>query len=329
MATQVKSLNTTKLDSKLDVNGLTDVDLKGKGVLDKFLQLQRLVLDREFNDGRLHGKEYADSFIATYTINMELAIKFLLEKEKQFYEIENLEAQKKQFDLQNELLTHQIEEQEYKNKNHLPLETMGLSLRNDNLESDIALKESQIANSKKDLELKEYELTNIKPQELALKTAQVDAMLKDIEIKDYELKFIKPQELAIKASQLAIAEKELLIKAKQLELAEYELLHKLPAEVEGIVANNDLVSQKKITEKAQTDATAYGPDSVIDWNIKTLEAQIAGIEQDSKQKIMRMLISTWETRLNNDGVDNPSEAGLGDIDIKQAVDAAKASVGIL
>lgn len=279
MATQVKSLNTTKLDSKLDINGLTDVDLKGKGVLDKFLQLQRLVLDREFNDGRLHGKEYADSFIATYTINMELAIKFLLEKEKQFYEIELIEA--------------------------------------------------NIDNSKKDLELKEYELTNIKPQELALKTAQVDAMLKDIALKEYELTYIKPQELAIKASQLAIAEQELLIKAKQLELAEYELLHKLPAEVEGIEANNELTNQKTITEKAQTDATAYGPESVIDWNVKTLEAQIAGIEQDSKQKIMRMLISTWETRLNNDGVDNPSAAGLGDTDIKQAVDAAKASVGIL
>ena len=250
MATQVKSLNTTKLDTNLNINGLTEVSLKGNGVLDKFLHLQRLVLDREFNDGRLHGKEYADSFIATYTINMELAIKFLLEKEKQFYEIELIEA--------------------------------------------------NIDNSKKDLELKEYELT-----------------------------YIKPQELAIKASQLAIAEQELLLKAKQLELAEYELLHKLPAEVEGIEANNELVNQKTITEKAQTDATAYGPESVIDWNVKTLEAQIAGIEQDSKQKIMRMLISTWETRLNNDGVDNPSEAGLGDTDIKQAVDAAKASVGIL
>lgn len=279
MATQVKSLNTTKLDSKLDIDGLTDVSLTGSGVLDKFLQLQRLVLDREFNDGRIHGKEYADSFIATYSINMELAIKFLLEKEKQFYEIELIEA--------------------------------------------------NIDNSKKDLELKEYELTNIKPQELALKTAQVDAMLKDIALKEYELTYIKPQELAIKASQLAIAEQELLIKAKQLELAEYELLHKLPAEVEGIEANNELVNQKTITEKAQTDATAYGPESVIDWNVKTLEAQIAGIEQDSKQKIMRMLISTWETRLNNDGVDNPSAAGLGDTDIKQAVDAAKASVGIL
>lgn len=250
MATQVKSLNTTKLDSKLDIDGLTDVSLTGSGVLDKFLQLQRLVLDREFNDGRIHGKEYADSFIATYSINMELAIKFLLEKEKQYYEIE--------------------------------------------------LIESQIANSKKDLELKEYELTNIKPQELALKTAQVDAMLKDIALK-----------------------------AKQLEIAEYELINKLPAEVAGIEANNELTNQKTITEKAQTDATAYGPDSVIDWNIKTLEAQIAGIEQDSKQKIMRMLISTWETRLNNDGVDNPSAAGLGDVEIKQAVDAAKASVGIL
>ena len=327
MATQVKSLNTTKTNTNLHINGLTDVSLSGSGVLDKFLQLQRLVLDREFNDGRLHGKEYADSFIATYTINMELAIKFLLEKEKQFYEIEILEAQKQQFDLQNELLASQITEQEYKNTNHLPLETLGLSLRNDNLEKDLLLKDSQISNSLKDLELKEYELTNIKPQELALKTAQVNVMLKDIELKDYELKFIKPQELAIKASQLAIAQKELLLKAKQLELAEYELIHKLPAEVAGILANNELVNQKKITEKAQTDSSVIGPDSVIDWNIKVLDAQVKGIDQEAKQKIMRMLIDTWTTRVNNDSAE-AEPAGLGDSVIKSAVATAKASAGI-
>ena len=248
MATQVKSLNTTKLDSKLDINGLTDVSLTGSGVLDNFLQLQRLVLDREFNDGRIHGKEYADSFIATYSINMELAIKFLLEKEKQFYEIELIEA--------------------------------------------------NINNSKKDLELKEYELTHIKPQELALKNAQLD-----------------------------IAEKELLLKAKQLELAEYELLHKLPAEVEGIIVNNELVSQKKITEKAQTDSSVIGPDSVIDWNIKVLDAQVKGIDQEAKQKIMRMLIDTWTTRVNNDSAE-AEPAGLGDSVIASAVATAKASAGI-
>ena len=212
MATQVKSLNTTKLDSKLDIDDLTDVSLTGSGVLDKFLQLQRLVLDREFNDGRIHGKEYADSFIATYTINMELAIKFLLEKEKQFYEIE--------------------------------------------------LIESQIANSKKELELKEYELTKIKPIEL-----------------------------------------------------------------EALMANKELIEQKIITERAQTDASVIGPDSVIDWNIKVLEAQVKGIDQEAKQKIMNLLLSTWTTRMNNDAAE-PEPAGLGDSVIKATVAAAKASAGI-
>lgn len=213
MATQVKSLNTTKLDSKLDIDDLTDVSLTGSGVLDKFLQLQRLVLDREFNDGRIHGKEYADSFIATYTINMELAIKFLLEKEKQFYEIE--------------------------------------------------LIESQIANSKKELELKEYELTKIKPIEL-----------------------------------------------------------------EALMANKELIKQKIITERAQTDASVIGPDSVIDWNIKVLEAQVKGIDQEAKQKIMNLLLSTWTTRMNNDAAE-PEPAGLGDSVIKATVAAAKASAGII
>lgn len=233
MASQIKSLSTTKLDNPLDVSDLTQLTLNGNGVLDQFLTLHRLVLDREFNDGRIQGKEYSDSFVATYSINMELAIKFLLEKEKQFYEIE--------------------------------------------------LVESQIANSKKDLELKE--------------------------------------------TQISISLKELEIKTKELAIREYELQNRLPAEVAGILANTLLTNQKTITEKAQTDGSVIGNESVIDWNRQVLEAQVKGIDQDAKQKIMRMLIDTWTTRMNNDSAQT-EPAGLGDSVIAATVAAAKASVGI-
>ena len=233
MASQIKSLSTTKLDNPLDVSDLTHLTLNGNGVLDQFLTLHRLVLDREFNDGRIQGKEYSDSFVATYSINMELAIKFLLEKEKQFYEIE--------------------------------------------------LVESQIANSKKDLELKE--------------------------------------------TQISISLKELEIKTKELAIREYELQNRLPAEVAGILANTLLTNQKTITEKAQTDGSVIGNESVIDWNRQVLEAQVKGIDQDAKQKIMRMLIDTWTTRMNNDSAQT-EPAGLGDSVIAATVAAAKASVGI-
>lgn len=233
MATQVKSLSITKLDNPLDMSDLTELTLGADGVLDKFLTLHRLVLDREFDAGRIQGKEYSDSFIATYSINMELAIKFLLEKEKQFYDIE--------------------------------------------------LVESQIANSKKDLEIKE--------------------------------------------SQLAISLKELAIKDKELAIRTYELENRLPAEVAGVLASTELTEQKVVTEKAQTDGTVIQDGSVIGWNIQVLEAQVKGIDQDAKQKIMRMLIDTWTTRMNNDSAE-AEPAGLGDSVIAAAVQSAKESVGI-
>lgn len=248
MANEIKELNVTSLSNSLDISDLTKINLTGDGVLDKFLQLHRLVLDREFDLGRIQGKEYSDSFVATYTINMELAIKFLLEKEKQFYEIE--------------------------------------------------LIESQIANSKKDLELK-----------------------------DYELKYIKPKELLIKEAQVNIALQDLLLKTKQVELMEYELINKLPVEIQILQANRLLTEQKIITEKAQTDNTVVGTGSVIDWNIKTLEAQIKGMDQDAKTKLMKMLVDTWTTRMNNDAAE-PEPAGLGDSVIASAVAAAKTTIGI-
>ena len=105
------------------------------------------------------------------------------------------------------------------------------------------------------------------------------------------------------------------------------MLHKLPAEVAGILANNRLIGQKTITEKAQTDSSVIGSGSVIGWNIKVLDAQVKGIDQEAKQRIMRMLIDTWTTRVNNDSAE-AEPAGLGDSVIAATVAKAKASVGI-
>ena len=78
--------------SNIPIEDLTEVVLDGNGVFDKFLTLHRLVLDREFKQARIMGKEYSDTFTQTYIANMEMAIRFLMEKEKQAYEIDILEA---------------------------------------------------------------------------------------------------------------------------------------------------------------------------------------------------------------------------------------------
>lgn len=183
---------------KIPVEDLTEVSLLGQGVLDVFLQTQRLHLDREFHDGRIQGKEYSDVFLQTYITTLEHAIAFLFAREKQAFELDLL-------DLQAEHLKEQIK-----------------------------LTKEQINLAKAELKLKE---------------------------------------------------KELEIKEKELQLA---------------AANVDLIRQKIVTERAQTDGSVIGGGSVLGKQNDVLDAQIQGYRRDAEQKAAQLLLQTWITRMNND-----------------------------
>lgn len=86
-------LKTLDITAPIPIEDLTQVKLDGTGVFDKFLSLHRIILDREFKEARIAGKEYSDVFTKTYIANLELSIRFLLEKEKQAYEIDLLDSQ--------------------------------------------------------------------------------------------------------------------------------------------------------------------------------------------------------------------------------------------
>ena len=209
--------------SNIPIQDLTEVVLDGTGIFDKFLTLHRHVLDREFIQGRIVGKEYSDTFTKTYSANLEMAISFLLSKEKQVYEIELQEAQIKK------------------------------------MEADAQLS------------LKQLEMMIAKmPHEIRLMEATADKMVADARVAELKI---------------TLGEKELLLKDKELELMEKQLL---------------LQAQKIITEKAQTDPSVVRGGSVIDTNIKALEAQIEGMDRDAKQKIMNMMVGVFNTRINND-----------------------------
>ena len=259
-----KTIKTVEA-SNIPIQDLTEVVLEGSGVFDKFLTLHRAVLDREFKQGRIVGKEYSDTFTRTYSANLEMAIQFLFSKEKQAYEIDLLEG--------------------------------------------------QMCNLEKDCETKQFNLEFMLPKELELKEAQILKMQADASIaeKDLELKTaMMPLTVALTTAQVAKMEADVLLADKQIELAEKELLLKekqlLQQDKQLELLEEQLVLQKQkiVTEKAQVDPSVVLPGSIIDTNIKALEAQIEGMDRDAKQKIMNMMVGVFNTRINNDtGVPKP------------------------
>ena len=83
-------LNITE---RINVSDLTEQSLNGQGVLDVLLSTMRLHLDREYQEGRITGKEYSEVYIQSYVATLNASIEFLFQREKQVYELDLLKAQ--------------------------------------------------------------------------------------------------------------------------------------------------------------------------------------------------------------------------------------------
>ena len=168
---------------------------------------------------------------------------------------------------------------------------------------------------------KKFQFKEILPLEKTKNLEQIIGMQKDNEMKTFQIEFVLPKELELKTSQIAISVKELALKAKQLELSEYELLHKLPADVGLVTAQDELYTQKTVTEKAQVDKSVVGVGSVIDTNSKLLEEQSKVYLRNAQQTAAKLLIDTWNVRHSSDPEGNlENDANkLTDADIGAAV----------
>lgn len=276
--------------SNIPIEDLTEVVLDGSGVFDKFLTLHKLVLDREFKQARIVGKEYSTTFTQTYIANMEMAIRFLLEKEKQAYDLDILEAQ--HCNLELDCKTKQF------NLDYLlpkELEIKDAQMRKMDADAKIAFKQLEILT-------KEFE--EKLPAEIELMKAQAQKMKADAIIAE---------------KQIEIADKELILKDKQLDYQDKQL--------ELLTEQLALQKQKIKTERAQTEADIAEPGSIIAVNVDTLKSQMLGIERDAKQKVLQLMLSTWTTRKNNDAAEENYQNLLTDDVIGAVIQDALGSIG--
>ena len=218
--------------SNIPIEDLTEVVLDGNGVFDKFLSVHRLVLDREFKQARIVGKEYSDTFTQTYIANMELAIRFLMEKEKQAYEIELLEAQ-----LCN--LEKECETKQYNLDYMLPKELELKDAQMRKMDADARIAE-------KDLELKEAML----PLTIQLTTAQIKKMEADALIAEKQIELAE-KELILKEKQLDYQDKQLELLTEQLELQKQKIKTERAQTEAGIAEPDSIIATNVDTLKSQ------------------------------------------------------------------------------
>lgn len=103
---------TSSALTNMPVERLTEAKLTGKGVFDVLMQSVKLHLEQEYNQNRIRGTEYSQVYLGSMTAILEQSTRFLLDKDKSFYEIALVEAQVRLADAQVRLVEKQIEKED-------------------------------------------------------------------------------------------------------------------------------------------------------------------------------------------------------------------------
>ncbi len=98
--------------SNIPVSKLTEAKLAGDGVFDVLMRATKAHLDAEFKENRIKGAEYSQVYLGSLTAVLESSLRFLLDKDKAFYEIALVEAQVRLADAQVRLVEKQIERED-------------------------------------------------------------------------------------------------------------------------------------------------------------------------------------------------------------------------
>lgn len=341
-------LKTVVVEDALDIGDLTDTTVGGVGVFDRMLTTMKAHLQVEYNKGRIAGTDYANVFLGAYQATLQQSASFLLEKEKQAYELDKLNsdrdlvlAQIKQTDQQTLLIEVQTANAE--------LEASKIAQEIQQLGSAIGYTEAQTQMLSVQTAYEEFKNTYIQPKELEQITEQVSNLTSQGNLVDeqvstliYDRTVKSPVELAnlskqgeIMDQQILVQQSEVLLKAKEIELAEAKLLidekqlDVLIAQIAAQESQSLLYAQKVVTEKAQVDNTVVGVDSAIDQQNKLLKAQRDGYQRDAEQKAAKLMIDTWNVRKNADDTDTLAdfENLLDDKNIGIAVQAMFTGMG--
>jgi hypothetical protein len=87
--------------------------------------------------------------------------------------------------------------------------------------------------------------------------------------------------------------------------AEFDLINEQRLKT---IAETALLSQKKVTEQAQTSGAGIGVDSVVGKQIALYDAQKDGYRRDAEQKAAKLMVDTWNVRKT---MDSTTKAGAG------------------
>lgn len=262
---------------QMDIGELTQVKEDGTGVLDVLIRNLKLNLDREWEQERITGPEYARAFIELYQSTLQIGLGYVTARSRLGYEITNLQNEAKYKEAQIEIAKAQLEK--------IPHEISMLIAQTEQVEFETTSRlPAEVANITKQGELitqqvaeSTYKVANVLPKELEMITAQVSQVEANLTKIPHEINILKSQD-----AQLT-AETTLTSTRNQLETAN---LAKVPVEVEllrkeSLRADAQISLVNKQVEQITTELTKIPVE--LEILTKQRDATSASIDQTEAQ----------------------------------------------
>jgi hypothetical protein len=319
------------------ITELTEGKIDGNGAFDKLMAAARVHLDREFKEQRIRGPEYSQVYLGMLEQCLGNALTFMV--------------QGATIDLQRELLEQQVivakieAEKAAIEKLKVQAELEILEAQKPKILAEVALLEAQVVQMEaenalipKKAALMDSEVL-YKAKQGELITSQVANSIKEGELIDSQKSKIAQEVINMAADKLGIdARTTLTTNQAANAVIEGTVLVaqecKLRAEFDHIMnqmtkttSEINLLVQKTMTEKAQTQAIGVDTDSVIGKQKVLYEKQAKGFDRDAEQKAAKIIIDTWNARrMTDEGTVADGTNKLNDVTVGAFVEKLKQGI---
>lgn len=280
------------MDTELNINSLTGGEVRGDGIYDELMRVNKDHLVAEFEAGRITGDNYSKAYMALLESALANGIQYLLQYQLTNKNLLLMDEQILNAKKQNEILTAQIAK----------------------INAEISLLGKQELLMAAQVSKTNQEVLNLIKQEDLIDN-QILLGAKDLLLKDAQLNQLTEQtKLITQQATNAITENATMLK-QQL---------KMDAEI-------GVLNQKQVTEEAQTkDTVAGAPVSGVIGKQKILyQNQADGYIRDAEQKAAKIMNDTLITRITTDYDDaNATTAGVSDTSVAAVMAKLKSGIGV-
>ena len=246
----------------------------------------------------------------------------VLQENESAKRIESINSELLTATIQRDSLNKQIEIEDYKLDNLLPVEVGNLTKQGEMLLAETGIKA--------------YQLSDVLPVEVGNLQKNGQILESEYSTKQYNLTTTLPLQSVLLDKQSGVLDQELLNLPAQREGIEADTANKvkqfdvLTSQINNQDSQTALYEQKLLSERATIDASLIGLDSPMHHQKELLKAQTVGFGNEAKQKAVKLLLDTWVVRFNEEAATagTVSENGISRANVKNSVWDMLDSVGI-